>query len=331
MVRYLLAALAAIVTITSLVGSASAEPKPSLSELKARVERYYDEIEKLTEQYNGLKVRLEKAKKAETQAKKALHESQLGLDAKHRAVRSIAQTTYMRGSDTLPFFASGDPSAFLGQASLVDHMADQKTRELTQATEAISRARKAEQEAAKRQADTKRLMDQMSAKVDKIRSMVARTESAMFKRVKDAVTSSSTATKVSVPIAGNHKGAKMARAAMKWQGTPYSWGGGNAKGPTYGIAQGANIKGFDCSGLTLWAAAQIGVKLSHYTGSQWNEGRKIPASQARAGDLIFFNPGLHHVGIYLGGGLMLHAPQTGDVVRVAPIAGRSIAGYVRVY
>jgi cell wall-associated NlpC family hydrolase len=92
-------------------------------------------------------------------------------------------------------------------------------------------------------------------------------------------------------------------------GKPYIWGG---EGPV----------GFDCSGLTLKAYQQIGVYLAH--GSQWqyNKGTKIPVSDLQPGDLVFFGvsgPANHHVGIYIGGGKMIHAPNSTTVVKIATI------------
>jgi cell wall-associated NlpC family hydrolase len=107
-------------------------------------------------------------------------------------------------------------------------------------------------------------------------------------------------------------------AALGRLGTPYSWGGGAASGPTRGIAHGARTIGFDCSGLTLYAWAKAGVRLGHYTGAQFRQGRRIPVSALRPGDLVFFGGGSDgpgHVGLYVGGGTMVHAPKTGDVVK----------------
>ena len=96
---------------------------------------------------------------------------------------------------------------------------------------------------------------------------------------------------------------------MSQMGVPYSWGGGNAAGPSNGIDSGAGTVGFDCSGLVLYAFAGVGIKLPHYSGSQYNMGRKIPSSQMRRGDVIFYGPGgSQHVTIYLGNGQMLEAP-----------------------
>ena len=120
------------------------------------------------------------------------------------------------------------------------------------------------------------------------------------------------------PPSDGSLGARAVSAAMQWLGTPYSWGGGSASGPTAGIGRGAGTVGFDCSGLTLYAWAQVGVSLSHFTGSQWNEGARISSmSQLLPGDLVFFGGDLGHMGMYIGGGQMIHAPHTGDVVKIS--------------
>jgi peptidoglycan DL-endopeptidase CwlO len=101
--------------------------------------------------------------------------------------------------------------------------------------------------------------------------------------------------------------------ALGQLGTPYVWGGG-APG------------GFDCSGLVSWAYAQAGRGgLPHFTGALWNSGTHI-SSQAdlAAGDLVFFH-GLGHVGLYIGGGNFVHAPHTGDVVKISNLG--SYSGY----
>nr|MDP9166772.1 NlpC/P60 family peptidoglycan endopeptidase RipA [Actinomycetota bacterium] len=103
-------------------------------------------------------------------------------------------------------------------------------------------------------------------------------------------------------------------------GVPYSWGGGNAVGPSRGIDSGAGTTGFDCSGLILYAFAGVGIKLPHYSGAQYDMGRKIPSAQMRRGDVIFYGPGgSQHVTLYLGNGQMLEAPYTGSDVHISPV------------
>jgi cell wall-associated NlpC family hydrolase len=119
------------------------------------------------------------------------------------------------------------------------------------------------------------------------------------------------------------------RRGLSQLGVPYSWGGGNAAGPSKGIDSGADITGFDCSGLVLYSFAGVGIRLPHYSGSQYNLGRKIPSSQMRRGDVIFYGPGgSQHVTIYLGDGQMLEAPDIGLKVRVAPVRTSGMTPYV---
>lgn len=113
------------------------------------------------------------------------------------------------------------------------------------------------------------------------------------------------------------------------RGTPYSWGGGNAGGASHGIDSGAGTVGFDCSGLMLYMFAGVGIKLDHYSGSQYNAGRKVPSSQMRRGDMIFYGPNAsQHVAMYLGDGQMLEAPYTGSVVKVSPVRTSGMTPYV---
>jgi cell wall-associated NlpC family hydrolase len=106
--------------------------------------------------------------------------------------------------------------------------------------------------------------------------------------------------------------------ALKQLGTPYVWGG-------------AAPGGFDCSGLVSWAYAQAGLGgLPHFTGALWATGTHISSSELAPGDLVFFN-GLNHVGMYIGGGNFVHAPHTGDVVKISSMASHGgFVGAVRV-
>lgn len=112
-------------------------------------------------------------------------------------------------------------------------------------------------------------------------------------------------------------------AANRMLGTPYLWGGGSAKGPTYGSAHGYTGRGMDCSGLVLYAYAQAGIQLPHFALSQANMGKEVPVNQLQPGDLVGFGADVHHIGIYLGGGKIIEAPYTGSHVRISTIKGRS--------
>jgi peptidoglycan DL-endopeptidase CwlO len=104
-------------------------------------------------------------------------------------------------------------------------------------------------------------------------------------------------------------GARAAAAALRYLGVPYVWAG-------------AGPSGFDCSGLVLYVYAQLGVRLTHFSGAQFREGAPVPREALLPGDLVFFHPGPlgpGHVGIYLGGGSFVHAPHSGDVVKVSSL------------
>lgn len=111
-------------------------------------------------------------------------------------------------------------------------------------------------------------------------------------------------------------------------GTPYVWGGGDNNGPTGGLRDGGvadsfgdyGRQGFDCSGLTKYAFAAAGLNLPHYSGAQYQIGKKVSRENIQRGDLIFYGPGgSQHVAIYLGNGQMIEAPQSGQNVQVSPV------------
>ena len=138
-----------------------------------------------------------------------------------------------------------------------------------------------------------------------------------------------------IPIPPTSKiGEAVVRAALQMRGVPYSWGGGGPGGPSKGIAQGANTVGFDCSGLVQYEFAKYGVKLPRVSYEQFRAGKPVPLNAMRAGDLVFFRPGANgpgHVGIFIGNGKFLQAPQTGDVVKVSDLSSRSDLVGVRRY
>lgn len=132
-----------------------------------------------------------------------------------------------------------------------------------------------------------------------------------------------------IPAGAGHRASEQViRRAVGQIGVPYSWGGGYASGPTTGIREGAHTVGFDCSGLILYAFAGVGILLPHYSGFQYETGRKIPAAQMRRGDVIFYGPGgSQHVALYLGDGQMLEAPNTGQLVRISRVRTSGMTPY----
>jgi NlpC/P60 family/Peptidase family M23 len=131
-----------------------------------------------------------------------------------------------------------------------------------------------------------------------------------------------------VPASGTKSiGRRAVSIARHYLGVKYTWGGSNPK------------TGFDCSGFTMFVYKKLGVKLLHYTGDQWREGYRIARTQLRRGDLVFFDMDKHgdpqHEGMYVGNGKFIHAPHTGDVVKISTLAKgnyeKNYAGAVRPY
>jgi cell wall-associated NlpC family hydrolase len=109
------------------------------------------------------------------------------------------------------------------------------------------------------------------------------------------------------------KGGAALSAAMGAMGTPYRWGG-TGRG------------GFDCSGLAQWAYRKAGITLPRSSRAQSGVGTPVSRADLRPGDLVFFYRPVSHVGIYVGNGNVVHAPQTGDVVKISPISRMPFAG-----
>jgi cell wall-associated NlpC family hydrolase len=112
-------------------------------------------------------------------------------------------------------------------------------------------------------------------------------------------------------------GRRAAKIALRAVGVPYRWGGASP------------ASGFDCSGLVYWAYSRLGVELAHSSYALYGLGRRVPRSKIEPGDLLFFY-GLGHVGVYVGRGRMVHAPQSGRRVEVVELRrsyyGRSLVG-----
>jgi cell wall-associated NlpC family hydrolase len=109
-------------------------------------------------------------------------------------------------------------------------------------------------------------------------------------------------------------GVRAARLALRYLGVRYTWGGASPR------------QGFDCSGLVMYVYGRLGIRLPHYTVSQYRYGRRVGYSRLAPGDLVFFY-GLNHVGMYVGRGRFIDAPHSGAVVRLTPLASRRASFY----
>lgn len=126
---------------------------------------------------------------------------------------------------------------------------------------------------------------------------------------------------------GNDARSRLLRVIAAQAGVPYSWGGGSTKGATYGIGRGANTKGFDCSGLVLYAYSKIGIRMPRLAEQQALMGRRTSIRNLRPGDLVA-GPG--HIAVYAGNGMMWEAPRTGLAVRLTRVRAGMVGVALRI-
>lgn len=168
--------------------------------------------------------------------------------------------------------------------------------------EAAERARQAElerqaREALERQREQARLAAEQAAAAD----------TAMEAAAPETPTTTADEPTYTAPPPDGSKAAQVVAIAMQYLGIPYQWGGASPS------------TGFDCSGLTAYVFAQVGISLAHHAASQYQLGTPVSRDQLQPGDLVFFR-GLGHMGMYIGGGNFIHAPSTGDVVKISSLS-----------
>ncbi|RFU37882.1 NlpC/P60 family protein [Actinomadura logoneensis] len=293
--------------------AAAAEPRPSGKELSSRAFQLADQLERLTEQYNGLRVRLKEAQTAARAATANSRRQQAVLGGVRDRLSRLAAASYMQGGGAtdpaVTFAVSRDPQQVLDRAATLRYLATQNSTRFVGLVQTMQAADRAFKDAQQRAQDVTVLRDRVNAQ----RRQVTDT----YEKIRGRLVKRDPASVAKLPVVGDDLGAKALRLAMTKIGDPYVWG---ASGPST----------FDCSGLVMWAYEQLGVNLPHYTGAQYNAGTHVSRDRLRPGDLVFFYPDLHHMGLYVGAGKILHAPHTGDVVKIDNMGGRPFAGAVRI-
>ncbi|MCX4677863.1 NlpC/P60 family protein [Streptomyces sp. NBC_01433] len=311
-VNVVTAAAAAAVALTSQ--AAHADPKPSKSEVKAKVDKLYHEAEAATEKFNGAKEQQDKLKKQANALQDKVARGQEELNTLRGELGSIATAQYRSGGidPSVQLFLASDPDDFLDQASALDQLTAKQTESLQkiqskqrtlaqQRKEAqaklgdLAEVRKTLGENKKKSsaklADAQRLLNTLTAAE---RAKMADDEQRASRDAGDRV-------KLGNEAPASERGAAALSAAATQIGKPYYRGG---TGPS----------SYDCSGLTQWAYAQANVQISRVTYTQVNDGQRIGRSALKPGDLVFFN-NTSHVGLYAGNNQILHAPKPGANVR----------------
>ncbi|MDA5146419.1 NlpC/P60 family protein [Streptomyces sp. AD681] len=316
-VTVLTTAAAAAVALSSQAANAAPSEKPSKDEVKAKVDKLYEEAEQATEKYNGAKEKQEKLQKEVSTIQDNVARGQEELNELRDGLGSMASAQYRSGGidPSLQLFLSADPDNYLDKASTLDQLSGQqvealkkiqtKQRDLAQqrseASEKLKDLSATRTELGKKK---KQVQGKLSSAQKLLNTLTAQERAALQEEEQRSNRASERQVLTggkSTPASGR-AGAAFAAAQGKI-GTPYVYG---ATGPS----------SFDCSGLTSWAYAQAGVGIPRTSQAQANYGTRISSmSDLQVGDLVFFFSDLHHVGLYAGNGQVLHAPRTGTNVR----------------
>ncbi|MFD6987511.1 NlpC/P60 family protein [Streptomyces sp. NPDC059943] len=325
-------ALAGAATTTGLEGSAHAEPRLTPAQVKAKVDKLYHEAEAATEKYNGAKEKADDARASLDKLRDEAARRTERLNVSRNALGSIAAAQYRAGGldPAVQLALSSDPDEYLRGAALAERAGFQQARAVsgmrTQLGDIDRLRTKADGKLAdlkKRQAELATHKSTINKKLDDARRLLDRLTAAERARYEGSTGSadpradrSRNRAATAALAAPNARAAAAIAYARGAIGKPYVWG---ATGPA----------GFDCSGLTQAAWRAAGVALPRTTYTQINAGQRVSRSQLAPGDLVFFYSGISHVGLYVGGGQMIHAPRPGAGVRMAPIDQMPFAGAAR--
>lgn len=310
-------AVVGIALPTSLAGAAPASPHPTLRELLAEAARLSRQIDSISQQYDALRIQYNEAKAQIKIAHMTVRRDERLLAADRAAIAQIAAAGYMTGGidPAISLLESKDPQSMLNRASILGQLQKQNAARLRLVTAARAAAQRARLLAVQQAQKAAKLSAAMKAKVAKIQAMENKLNSAAYAKALEIYRQ--TGKYPPIQVTGSSLEVQALRIAMRAIGDSYAWG---AAGPTT----------FDCSGLVVWAYAQLGVSLPHYTGWLWNSGVHVSRSQLQPGDLVFFFPSISHVGIYVGNGFMLDAPTYGIPVGIHPMLEANFVGAVRI-
>jgi len=305
---------------TAVAGASTATPatgNPTLDATLAQANKLAQQIDVLSQQYDSLQIQLTQAQSEAALARQNAARD-LGVFAQDQnSIAAIAVESYMTGglNPTLQLLTTNAPQSLLNRASIMTQLQRENGAKVSLVASAEAQAQRALGAAAQQQRRATQLAAEMQAKVSAIQQRENFFNSQAFAQA--AAIYTQTGQYPNITVNGNSVGVQALKAALTRVGDPYVWG---AAGPS----------SFDCSGLVVWAYAQVGISLLHYTGDLWNEGEHISRDQLAPGDLVFFFSDLSHVGIYVGNGLMIDAPTFGVPVHVEEVFWSAYAGAVRI-
>lgn len=310
-------------TLMALPGGAAAEPRPTVQQAKARLTELNDRADKVVDRYNKANEEYKSAKARYGKLNERYRAKLATVAGLRDEVVSMAVDSYQTGGGLTAasvMLNESDPTGTLGGMALADQLAAERAQQLDrflqenqglkarrdEAQRALDDSNASRKKAAGERTEILKLVKKQKALLDRLGTYRAGDPNSPGKVYSGSAT-------------GN--AAAVLSFAYAQIGKPYQWGG-------------AGPNGWDCSGLTQAAWRAGGVTLPRTTWEQWNwgvsTGRKVSMSDLRPGDLIF-SEGLGHVSIYAGNGKVVHAPHTGDVVKVASLSDtvRQLVGAIR--
>lgn len=303
-------------SFASPVVVAHAEPKPTRAQAEKKLTKLSEEMEQKVEKFNQLNEKLKVAEKKLDAATKSSKREEAAFEQQRSKIAEMAAAAFKSGesTDVTGFVGSKNPQAILDQAAVFSHLSQERSSQLTQFLATAQRLRR-------EQAVAKAAYDEVKTKSDELKKQKKELD-AKVKKQKALVLrlGGGTSSGGGGGTGGTYNGpaSGSARVALNFAyaqlGKPYSYG---ATGPG----------SYDCSGLTMKAWGAAGVNVTRTTNSQYAATKRVAKSDLQPGDLVFFN-GLGHMGMFVGGGKMIHAPRTGKNVEIVSItSGYYLNGY----
>ncbi|GAA3859833.1 C40 family peptidase [Streptomyces sedi] len=331
------AAATAVAVISTVPVSAEPSDRDDTAEATREVDRLFAEADRAVDAYNGSAERVAELE-AEVERRRAqVDRGERAVDEKLGAVGSAAAAHYRAGgiSPTLALLLSESPDAYLARSATYERMSDRRDaelrellaaqRELTQRRdEADARLDELVEERAelsRRKEAAERRLDEARDRLDELTEREREQEA---RAGRDAPRARTVAEPAPAPVAverppavaTSDRGGIALSAALSVLGAPYGWG---STGPD----------AFDCSGLVQWAYAKAGVSLPRTSQAQAGAGRRVPLDQAQPGDIVVYRSDASHVGLYAGGGQVVHAPYSGAFVRYEAVGMMPVSSVVR--
>jgi cell wall-associated NlpC family hydrolase len=338
--------LLGLVACLAAAGGATAEPSPlaqkraKASEVMAQVQQIDAQLEHAVDAYNAANEKLDRinAEVARNKRHVVLARANLGSAQKRLADRVVQlYTSGERSSTVAVLLGATSLDDLLDRIDTANRVSEQDSTTLEQVIAYRAEVKKRAAELARARAEQAEVVSAKAAQRNSIesqlrerqqmlagiRSEIRRIQAEEYRRslaisrqLRAQLPGQGDASSVIGAVGVTSDGSTVAPPAryggvvgiaMRYLGVPYRWGG-------------ASPSGFDCSGFIMYVFAQIGVSLPHNAAAQYGYGSPVSRDQLEAGDLVFFN-GLGHAGIYVGGGNFIHAPHTGDVVKISSITG----------